>query len=158
MSKQKPHQLLETIVQQIPGENYPEVHAAVTQLRQFLAPKVSETGKQKGRPPMKSIHGPTVAWYVLAIAKFLKAKRYPKPKMTAYALVSLKFEIDIRRTRKLTGDFKDEAAEPSFSSKMWALLDHPSSRGKIANRSNLPTLNAEVIRLLSYHKYNKSHD
>ena len=147
MSKQKPHQLLEIIVQQIPGENYPEVHAAVTELRQFLAPKVSETGKQKGRPPKQSIHGPMVAWYVDQFTGLLEARCHAKPRMTAYQLASLKFGIDARYARKMADDFKHKIDEPVFSSQMRALIKHSSL-----------SLDADLDQLLARFNYNVTHD
>jgi len=147
MSKQKPHQLLETIVQQIPGDNYPEVHDAVTELRQLLAPKVSKTGKQKGRPPKKSIHGPMVAWYVDQFTERLDARQHAKPRMTAYQLVSLKFGIGERYARKMADDFRDQAAEPAFSSRMLALIKHSPL-----------SLDADLDQLLARFNYNVTHD
>lgn len=147
MSKQKPHQLLETIVQQIPGDNYPEVHDAVTALRQLLAPKVSKTGKQKGRPPKKPIHGPMVAWYVDQFTERLDARQHAKPRMTAYQLVSLKFGIGERYARKMADDFRDQAAEPMFSSRMRALIKHSSL-----------SLDADLDQLLARFNYNVTHD
>lgn len=147
MSKQKPHQLLEIIVQQIPGENYPEVHSAVTELRQFLAPKVSGTGKQKGRPPKQSIHGPMVAWYVDQFTGLLEARRHAKPRMTAYQLVSLKFGIDARYARKVANDFGHKAEEPVFSSQMRSLIKHSPL-----------SLDTDLDQLLARYDYNTSHD
>ena len=147
MSRQKPHQLLETIVQQIPGDNYPEVHAAVTELRHLLAPQVSETGKQKGRPPKQSIHGPMVAWYVDQFTGLLEARCHAKPRMTAYQLASLKFGIDARYARKMADDFKHKIDEPVFSSQMRALIKHSSL-----------SLDADLDQLLARFNYNVTHD
>lgn len=147
MSKQKPHQLLETIVQQIPGDNYPEVHDAVTELRQLLAPQVSETGKQKGRPPKQSIHGPMIAWYVDQFTERLEARQHAKPRMTAYQLVSLKFEIGARYARKMTDDFRHKAEEPVFSSQMRALMKHSPL-----------SLDADIDQLLARNDYDTAHD
>ena len=147
MSKQKPHQLLETIVQQIPGDNYPDVHDAVTELRQLLAPQVSETGKQKGRPPKQSIHGPMIAWYVDQFTERLEARQHAKPRMTAYQLVSLKFGIGARYARKMTDDFRHKAEEPVFSSQMRALMKHSPL-----------SLDADLDQLLARYDYDTSHD
>ena len=147
MSKQKPHQLLETIVQQIPGDNYPEVHDAVTELRHLLAPQVSETGKQKGRPPKQSIHGPMVSWYVDQFTKGLRERQHAKPKMTAYQLVSLKFGIGARYARKMTDDFRHKAEEPVFSSQMRALMKHSPL-----------FLDADIDQLLERNDYDTSLD
>ena len=147
MSKQEPHQLLETIVQQIPGDNYPEIQNEVAELRQLLAPKISKTRKQKGRPPKKSIHGPIVAWFVNQFTERLQAKQHTKPRMTAYQLASLKFGIDERYARKMTGDFGDQAAEPMFSSRMRALIKHSPL-----------SLDADLAQLLARLNYNMSHD
>ena len=147
MSKQKPHLLLETIVQQIPGDKYPEVHDAVTELRQVLAPKVSKTGKQQGRPPKVSINGPMVAWYVDRFTDYLEAKPHDRPRMTAYQLVSLKFGISERYARKMAGEFGDQAAELEFASRMRALI-----------KCSPLSLEADIDQLLARYDYDASHD
>jgi hypothetical protein len=119
----------------------------VTALRQLLAPKVSKTGKQKGRPPKKPIHGPMVAWYVDQFTERLDARQHAKPRMTAYQLVSLKFGIGERYARKMADDFRDQAAEPMFSSRMRALIKHSSL-----------SLDADLDQLLARFNYNVTHD
>ena len=156
MSRQKPYQLLETIVQQIPGDKYPDVHDALTELRQVLAPKVSKTGKQQGRPPKKSINGPMVAWFVERFTAILKDRKHSRSRMTAYELAGIKFELCPRYVRKMTRDFAEEASEPRFSAEMYSLVDCSSVRSQGCISDKRSKLRAEIDQLLARLNYNKN--